>query len=667
MIDRLPYGITIYNDHLERAFGEHRIVWHLPQFPLETGFTQHWAYAETKKKPWKDGLEAYLLYQDINSGVLLTIQLRVKPDSSFLRLRYALSGDVCFSGIDGDQPILYGKINNSSRTVTEIQLSQFDRISHSFVPSVERYEMGACVGKSLIGPILLLEGDQACVLIAYEHGAQAPDHFLTFMVSEGEVCLSSHKGNYVNGQKVGDYRTPWLQIGFAATREEMYRAYRYFMLCDVADNAESRKPYIFYNTWHHQEGKKYLLGNSVLQDMKEEFILRDIDIAHQMGVEVYVIDTGWYQKTGDWQVNEAFFPRNMQAVRDRLTQYGMKLGLWLNPIVAAVTSSMYRTHPEYVMKQQGMGNYWGRIWETEESYGMCLASGYSDLFIEQLVSLYETLGVRYFKWDAVGQYGCDAPGHFHGKEENSPVERADAYAYRMGLEMIRIAENVTTRCPEAIIDFDITEGGRFVGLGFLSVGKYFLINNGPYFHNLDIPASVTIQPDTINAFFYPGPARAQICRQSARFDFCIPSVLFLTHFLPHGAVLSQRNNMAALALGGNGIWGFLEELSEEDIARWETFLTNYKLVRDDVVKAYPIQRGLQGGSPEIHEKINHETGRGFVIIFTHTKGRFEYVTQPLPYEPKSVIGCDSYGFQKNGSIRLIVTLETDAAQVVFFV
>ncbi|MCE5343558.1 MAG: alpha-galactosidase [Eubacteriales bacterium] len=665
MQDLSSCGVTLYNDRLERMFGPRCVVWYWPQFPLAMGTVQHWMHVHTVQTPWQDGLEADALYQDQLNGAQLTVRLRVKPNSPFLRLRYRLTGETAFMGTDGENPILYGSIRVSCQSVTEVQLSQFERLLHSYLPSVEQYPRETCAEKSFIGPIMLLSEADACVLLAYEHGAQVPDHFLTFRLAGDKLCLFSRKGNYVSGQKAIDYQAPWLQIGLADTAGAMFRAYRRFMLCDIAENPESRKPYIFYNTWHFQEGGKYFQGNSVLGNLKEDYILRDIDTARRLGVEVYVLDTGWFQKTGDWEVNEAEFPNRMKAVRDRLQAYGMKLGLWLNPVVAAKTSAMYREHPEYAMKRHGQVDDWGKIWETEESCGMCLASGYSDLLIERLISLYENLGVRYFKWDAVAQYGCDAPGHLHGSENNSPEERADAYAYRMGLEMIRVAEAVTARCPEAIVDFDITEGGRFVGLGFLSVGKFFLMNNGPYFSDLDIPKSVRIQPDTINAFFYPGPARAQVCRQSAQFDFLIPSVLFLTHFLPHGSPLSQRNNMAALVLGGNGVWGFLEELTEADIARWHTLLNHYKAVRYDVTGAYPVRRGIQGGSPEIYEKINSESGRGCVVFFTHAKGTYEYVTSPLPRMPDAVYGCEQWRVLESGALRFVVSLDTDDAQVVF--
>jgi alpha-galactosidase len=359
IMEALSYGITLYDDRLERTIGPRRVVFTLPAFPLTTGPCQRWRLARTDQKPWKEGMEVSALYRDEIGGAEMALTLRVNAGSPFIRLRYALEGDARFAGTDGEQPIFYGKLQSVFASVTEIQLSQFDRILHSFVPSVECYRQEAFEGQSFIGPILITEGTDGCTLAAYEHGAQAPDHFLTFRAAGDELCLYSNKGNYVNGQSVGDYRAPWLQIGLADNLESMCRAYRHFMLRDVADNTESRKPYIFYNTWHHQEGRKYFDGSPVLTDMREEFILKDIDIARQMGVEVYVIDTGWYQKTGDWQVNQAAFPHDMQAVRERLSQYGMKLGLWFNPIVAARTSSMYLAHPEYVMKWQGKENFWG--------------------------------------------------------------------------------------------------------------------------------------------------------------------------------------------------------------------------------------------------------------------------------------------------------------------
>ncbi len=340
----------------------------------------------------------------------------------------------------------------------------------------------------------------------------------------------------------------------------------------------------------------------------------------------------------------------------------------VQPDRGGLTSRIFKEHPEYQMTRNGKPLWQGPIWETEESTAMCLASGYADDFIETMVRLHQELGVSYYKWDAVSQYGCESAEHAHGTPANSTSERRDCYAYQMGRQMIRIVEEVTRRCLGVIVDFDITEGGRFVGLGFLSAGKYFLVNNGPYFSDFDIPRSVKMDPDTINVFFYPGPARPRICRQGYKYDPVIPSILFLTHYLPDAPELSQHNSLASLVLGGNGLWGDLRGLSEADIALISSFLSDYKRVAEAVVRASPSVRGFAGSSPEVHEKIDPETASGLVAFFTVTPGEFTHLTQPLNLERLGEVkGAEAWEKTEDGRLRLTVRLGRDEARVVFVV
>ena len=119
---------------------------------------------------------------------------------------------------------------------------------------------------------------------------------------------------------------------------------------------------------------------------------------------------------------------------------------------------------------------------------------YADTFAEVMLRFREELGVTYFKWDGIGQYGCNSPLHHHGGQANSPEERAACYAFQMGLHMIQMIEKVTARYPEVIVDFDATECGRFVGLGLLSAARFFLINNGSYASDFDTPERLGINP-----------------------------------------------------------------------------------------------------------------------------------------------------------------------------
>jgi alpha-galactosidase len=637
----------------------------LPEFPLQGGAAEPCGSPEISVTPWKDGTEALLTYPLTVGAASLQIVLRVREQAPFLRLRYRLCGNVAFDGRDGENPISYGEVFADYQACTEWQLSHFNRILHSFQPLKLRYCKEELHGRDLTGPVVILNGNSGSVLFAYEHGAEMPDHYLAFRVTETGVQLHSVKGNYYGGQPVEEYLSPWLQVGFGATEQDLLRDYRRFFLEDVCVSAESRKPYLFYNTWNYQERRKYLEHQPYLSDMNEERMLAEIDVAHRMGLEVFVIDTGWYEKTGDWSPDPHRFPGGLKNVREKLESYGMRFGLWLNPIAAAVSSQIYREHPEYVFKHGEEPGNLGPIWETEESYGMCFASGYSDWLIEKIVELNRTLGVTYFKWDAIGQYECDAPGHLHGTEANTPEERREVFSYRMGLEMTRVAEEVSQRCPGVIVDFDVTEGGRYVGLGFLSAGKYFSINNGPYFNSFDIPNTVKMEPDTINVFFYPGAARPQVCRASAEFDGVIPSILFLTHYLPEGDDTARENSAAALALGGNGIWGDLLALKEEEIDFWKRFTDEYKKVRDDVTVAYPRVMGMVGSSPEIHEKLNMQNGKGLVAVFTHSAGEFVHITQPLPSKPSVVVGADEYEMLPDNRLKLTLRMERDGARTVF--
>jgi alpha-galactosidase len=217
--------------------------------------------------------------------------------------------------------------------------------------------------------------------------------------------------------------------------------------------------------------------------------------------------------------------------------------------------------------------------------------------------------------------------------------------------------------PDAIIDFDITEGGRAVGLSFLSAGKYFLINNGPYKFNYDLP--MDRQKENWNLFFYPGPARTWICRTPLTFDKWIPSVLFLTHYFPDDPIASQSVNLASLVLGQNGIWGDLPRVSAEGVKFFGEALRHYKQVRGDITASSPITSGGVGGTPEIHEKIA-PSGRGAVVVFSSAAGDATYVTAARVSREYWQTGIATVDFDAAGRARLTVHFEHPGAVVVFF-
>jgi alpha-galactosidase len=610
------------------------------------------------------------------------LQMEVREYPSFIRIRYHLGGSGAhLTKVQGRDNFRYTAftLRRESR-FTEIQLNQYVGTRHAYLPQfMNRPETDWLDTVSFAGPVLLAECAGATatqgpytLLCAYEHGGEYTDNFLAFRVDRSvetfTVGLECVRGTYWDNTFFSNhlpYLTPWFQLGLCeGGAADMLGLYRNFLLRDMPELKVSREPLIFYNTWNNQERNRAFRGRKYLEDMNTKTILEEINIAHRIGVDVFVIDTGWYKNTGDWEVDFCRFPDDLREIRALLDQYGMKLGLWFNPAAAALSSLISRKHPEYRRQLEGQDVRIGPVWETEESYGMCLVSGYAEWFIRKLIEIGRNYGVRYFKWDAVNLSGCTAPHHRHGGPETSADERELSFRFQCGMALTYIAEEVCRQLPGTIVDLDVTEGQRYMGLGFLSAGKFFHTNNGPYYHDFDIPGARDTYRENWNVFFHPGPARNQVCRQSLAYDFVIPSVLFLTHFLPDGPSRARQNALVSLYLGGNGIWGDLRSLEEPEIEEIAQGIGLYKKFAPDITAAYPRVSGFIGASPEIHEKINPRTGRGMVAFFTRAAAIIVYCTQVLDREP-AVYGADAWVQLADGRIKITVFLKEDEGRAVF--
>ena len=605
--------------------------------------------------------------------LFLRITFRIPDTNPVVRFRYELVGtgkhQLTKSG--GTDNIRYLSVSVPEfSTIKEVKLSEFNEMVHSFCLSEREMDVRNFNNQtSFMGPIVVGSDSGHTFLVAYEHGSQAPDLFLKYTLSaDKNIALNAVKGNYSSGFPItmqNPYQSVWFEAAFIQGNEdELAASYRQFILRNMSPNSESRKPYIFYNTWNFQERNKHWYKKPYLADMTMERMLQEIEVAHKMGIEVFVVDAGWFEKTGDWMPSKSRFPDELKQIKAKLDAYGMKLGLWFNPTVAAKSSTMLAKNKDCMQTYNGKTGNPFPIWETEESHGMCLVSPYRDAFADELIRLAKEVGVRYFKWDAIGQYGCNDPNHFHGTADNSEQERADSYGFELGRSMNYVVDKLCSVYPDAIVDFDITEGGRTVGLGFLASGKYFLINNGPYYQNYDVP--INPDKDNWNIFFYPGAARTWICRTPLTFDKWIPSVLFLTHYLPDDPYENQSIAVGSLILGQNGIWGDLLKISPEGVGFFHETLAYYKQVRDDITKSTILRDGAVGGSPEVYEKINKENGKGAMVLFSSHKGSYEYVSRSKPNQKYwSTKGVD-IKFDKEGYAVIKVSFDKAEAKIIFF-
>lgn len=100
----------------------------------------------------------------------------------------------------------------------------------------------------------------------------------------------------------------------------------------------------------------YTLAGRVVEE-PGEWILREVDIAAEMGVEAFMVDAGWYgerfsgwwDQRGDW-VEGNWLPGGMAGIRQHVHGKGMLFGLWHEAEAISRTSRLYKEHPDWMLR-----------------------------------------------------------------------------------------------------------------------------------------------------------------------------------------------------------------------------------------------------------------------------------------------------------------------------
>lgn len=198
-------------------------------------------------------------------------------------------------------------------------------------------------------------------------------------------------------------------------------------------------PWIF-NTWE-----------PFLRGINQQTVGELAEVAKEMGLDVFTIDDGWQLEYGSNDFDAARFPAGFKGVKAILDSNRLRLGLWV-PLAAISTQALdYRSHPEWVCRDQS-----GAPKSTGTAAGsrvvMCLASGYRDLALRRLTQLIERYHPAYIKVDlttvfnAYGeQPGCYAPNHSHRGWAESLTRTYEALEY--------IGEQLYRTHPEVRVDY----------------------------------------------------------------------------------------------------------------------------------------------------------------------------------------------------------------------
>ena len=229
----------------------------------------------------------------------------------------------------------------------------------------------------------------------------------------------------------------------------MSRAYHDFFREYIIDpkRVNMRRP-IVVNNWE-----------ATYFDFDNEKLFAIIDEAAKLGIDTFVLDDGWFGKRnddtsslGDWQVNENKLKGGLKPVIERCKKNGLKFGLWFEPEMVSENSELYRAHPDWVIKKEGVTPARGRN-------QLILDFSRKDVVDYIYVAVSKVLkenDILYVKWDK----NRDMSEYF---SSGLPADRQGEFTHRYTLGFYDLAERLTRDFPNVFFEGCAGGGGRFDG------------------------------------------------------------------------------------------------------------------------------------------------------------------------------------------------------------
>ena len=185
-----------------------------------------------------------------------------------------------------------------------------------------------------------------------------------------------------------------------------------------------------------------------------------VDIARKaaaLGVELMVLDDGWFGKRnddnsglGDWWVNESKLPGGLNPLIARINDLGMKFGIWVEPEMVSEDSELYRAHPDWALTVPGRSPAMGRNQLVLDMANPDVV----DYLQDRLSKLLRAHKIDYVKWD-MNRHMTDV------YSRALPGDRQGEAFHRYILGVYDLLERLTGAFPEVLFEGCSGGGGRF--------------------------------------------------------------------------------------------------------------------------------------------------------------------------------------------------------------
>lgn len=237
--------------------------------------------------------------------------------------------------------------------------------------------------------------------------------------------------------------------GFAALSHRFHRLVREHICRGVW--RDIRRPVLINNweaTYFHFTGEK---------------IKKLAGQASELGIEMLVLDDGWFGKRdddnsglGDWVVNEKKLGGTLAELSEAIHDLGMKFGLWIEPEMVNEDSDLYRAHPDWAFQIPGRKpckcrNQLVLDFSRKEVV---------DHVFSQIARILDSIRIEYIKMD-MNRSLCDI---YTRSEEEAAGGRYQNYGkimHKYVLGVYDFMERLVKRYPHILIEGCSGGGGRF--------------------------------------------------------------------------------------------------------------------------------------------------------------------------------------------------------------
>ena len=177
--------------------------------------------------------------------------------------------------------------------------------------------------------------------------------------------------------------------------------------------------------------------------------------AADIGVEMLVLDDGWFGKRdddnsglGDWQVNQKKMGEPLGSLVEKINALGLKFGIWFEPEAINEDSDLYRAHPDWALTIPGRDPVRGRNQLVLDFSRPEVV----DHIFGQVCEILDQGNIEYVKWD-MNRSLCDC------FSRNTTEQGRVMYDYVLGL--YDFLERLVQRYPDLLIEGCSGGGGRF--------------------------------------------------------------------------------------------------------------------------------------------------------------------------------------------------------------